>query len=121
MMASVPGSNSAAPIPCSTRSDQHGDVRSQCTSERRDSEDGEADEHDLLVSAPITDRAAGQQQRRQRQCIAVDDPLQADDARTQLGTDTRQRDVDDRDVEQHQKVADAHHYQYQAPSASLCG
>ena len=66
------------------------------------------------MTVQVPDRAAGQQQCRERECISVHNPLQAGHTRTEALADLRQRDIDDRHVQQNQEVADAHHEQYQS-------
>ena len=48
----------------------------------------------------VGERAGGQDQRRERDRVRVDDPLQPGQARAEPALDARQRDVHDRDVDQ---------------------
>ena len=54
----------------------------------------------------VRERPARQQQRRQRERVGVDHPLQVGEARAERPLDVRQRRVHDRDVEQEHERAD---------------
>ena len=69
-------------------------------SERREREDDDADEEEEPAAVAVGERAGGQDQRCERERVGVDHPLQPGQARVQVALDVRQRDVDDRDVEQ---------------------
>jgi hypothetical protein len=56
----------------------------------------------------IAEIAAGQHQRGDRDRIAVDDPLQLRHPGAEVGPQARDRDVDDRHVEQDEEHPDAH-------------
>ena len=53
-------------------------------------------------------RAGRQQERRERECVGVDDPLEIGEARAEIALDRGQRDVDDRHVEQQHESRQAH-------------
>ncbi len=61
--------------------------------------DGTGDEHRAMPIA-VAEAAAEQQQRRERDEIGVDDPLQAGDRRAEVVADRRQGDVDHCSVEE---------------------
>ena len=79
---------------------EHGDVPGQAAEQRREREDDHADGEEQPAAVAVGERARGQDQRRQRQRVGVDHPLQPRQARVEVVLDVRQRDVDDRDVEQ---------------------
>ena len=72
----VPGMISAAPTPVSTR---HPMSMLGRAAERRggagDAEDGDADDERAAAAEPVAERAGREQQRGQRDGVAVDDPL----------------------------------------------
>ena len=85
--------------------------------QRRDCAKPHSAEAAVKMPSPITktlrrpdavgDRAGGQQQRRERERVGVDDPLQVGEARLEVALDVGQRDVHDRDVEQQHEGRDA--------------
>ena len=80
--------------------DQEPRRRRQTAQHGRDGEDrGAGDEHGAVPVA-VAERAAEQQQRRQRDEVGVHDPLQAHDRRAEVVADRGQSDVDDRAVEE---------------------
>jgi len=96
------------------RSDEHAVARRDPAGQRPGAEHHEAGQHHALVAAQVADRPAGEHERRQRQRIAVDHPLQPADARAEGAADLGQRDVDDGHVEQHEEVPHAHDHQHGA-------
>ena len=58
-----------------------------------------ADDEDASPAEAVAKRAAEQDERRERQRVAGDRPLQAGEAGVQVGTERRQRDVDDGGVD----------------------
>jgi hypothetical protein len=56
---------------------------------------------------PVGERPGREDQRGERQCIGVDDPLQPGQPRAQARLNPWQRDVHDRDVEQQHERRDA--------------
>jgi hypothetical protein len=92
--------------------DQRGGARRHRAAQRGDAEQRQPPEHDALVATDVANHAGAEHQAGQRDRVAVDDPLQAADARVQPRADLRQRDVDDRHVEQDQEVPDAHDDQH---------
>src|SRR3954453_5100593 len=127
MIASVPGSSSAAPTPCTPRAPTSTPVdgaapaaaargRPRAGRERRHAEQPQPAEHDAPVAVQVADRAAGEHEAGERDRVAVDDPLQPRRRRLQLLADARQRDVDDRDVELDEEQPGAHDDEDDAPS-----
>jgi hypothetical protein len=99
MIESVPGIRKAAPTPCRPL------ARISWVLVY------EPDEEDLLPSVAVAGDPAGQQQRREREDVAVDDPLDLADARGELPGDRRDRDVDDGVVEHRHREREAHREQ----------
>ena len=98
------------------RCDQQAARGGQCAGERGEREQRRAaDEH---ASAAEQIRGASPQHQKPGKCqrVGVDDPLQPGGREMQPATDRRQRDVDDRDVEDHHELGEAHEDQ-QHPGA----
>jgi hypothetical protein len=57
------------------------------TPERRHGEDREADQEQPAAAEPVGERARRQHRRGQRERVGVDDPLQAGEARVEIGRD----------------------------------
>jgi hypothetical protein len=87
-----------------------------CAGEHR--ERGQADEEDALAPVPISQRAADEDERRERKHVGVDHPLQVARRDTELALDRGQRHVHDRVVQQDHALPDAHRDKRQ-PSAAL--
>jgi hypothetical protein len=68
-----------------------------------ETEQGNTQSEGPFRSDPVGQVPTEQQQRRKRQRVAVDHPLLADGAATELTVDLGQRDVDDQDVQRDQK------------------
>ena len=79
--------------------------------ERRDeaaaAEERNPAEQELLPSEDVTERPTGQHQGGEREHVAVDDPLQARDAGLQRRLHVRERDADDRVVEEREEEDEA--------------
>ena len=82
-------------------------VAGEPAEERRDREDAEADREDAPAAEPVAERPEDEQERGEGQRVGVDDPLQAREARVEVALDLRQRDVDDRHVDQQHERRDA--------------
>ena len=95
--------------------DEHARTGSEPAAQRGGTEDRQSAQHDSFVAVEIPDGAAGQQHGGQRDRVPVDDPLQAADLRPQAGADLRHGDIDDRYVQQHEKVTGTHHHQHDPP------
>ena len=82
MIDSVPGSSSAAPTPWSARNTINVPVLPETPhpNEAR-VKIGQTDQERLLAAVAVAQDAAGQEQRREREHVAVDDPLESGDAR----------------------------------------
>jgi len=82
-----------------SRGNQRRQVGRQPADQRRGGEPDHANHEHASPPEPIAQRAPEQNERRQRQQIARDGPLQSVDARLQIAADGRQRHVDDGAVE----------------------
>ena len=78
--------------------------------ERREREHGDARDEHAFAAEAIRERSVGEKQRRERECVRVEHPLELREAGVQVIVDARQRDLHDRDVdEQHERrAADGH-------------
>jgi hypothetical protein len=90
------------------RPHQHARARCDAAQQGAGPEDAQAGEDDPAVTVQVPHRPAREHERGERERVPVDDPLKAADAGMEADADLRQRDVDDRDVEQHQEVPNAH-------------
>ena len=101
-MASVAGSISDAPRPSmiASPSDEAGrrSDDSAAISEPEPEQRG-ADDEDPPVPVDVAEAAADDQERGEREGVAGDDPLQARQGRVELPQDRRDRDVEDRVVD----------------------
>ena len=101
MIARLPGTSSAPAAPCTARA--IASTVASGASRARDARDGErheAGDEDPPAAEAIAERAAEQQERGERDEVRVDRPLQTRDVGLQVAADRRQRDVDDRAVEE---------------------
>ena len=90
--------------------------------ERADAEDGEADREEAVPAEPVAEASGGEQQTGEDEGVGVDDPLELAGGRAEAAFarrvgQRRQRDVEDRVVEDDHDEADAQHEQRQPPSA----
>ena len=88
--------------------DQHAEVRRQPASERGHHERRQPDLEDAPRAQSVGEGAAGQEQGRQHQQVAVDHPLQATDSRAEVRAQRRKGDVHDRGVKDDHEVAQTH-------------
>ena len=94
MMASVVGTMSAAPRPCSQpRADQHAAAAGQPRAQRGQREHRQPDHEQPPPAVHVGQPAADQQQPGEHQDVAADHPLQARDRQVQVALDGRDRDV----------------------------
>jgi len=73
---------------------------------RRDTEARDADHEDAHVAVDVAERPADEDERAERQQIGVDDPLLRRDPAAEIRLDRRQRHVDDRPVDEHDRCAE---------------
>ena len=86
------------------RPDEHRDRSGDAAEQRRGGEDDEAEDEHALSPEAVRDRAPAEDERGKGQRVGVDDPLQVGEACVEVPLDRRQRDLDDRDVdEQHER------------------
>ena len=113
--ASELGTSSAPATPCSARAATSKPMlgASAHSSEATPKPPTPEREHAPLA-VEVAERAADQDQRAERQQVAVDDPLLRRQAAAERALDRRQRDVHDRAVEQHDARADDARDQRQA-------
>ena len=88
---------------------QHHDVRGRRAHERRHGEDGETDREQPATTEAVGQRAGRQHDGGEGEGVGVDDPLQAGQARVEVGGDVGQRGVHDRDVEHQHRGRRTHH------------
>ena len=75
--------------------------------ERRDREPGGPDHEDPAAPVPVAERAAHEDQRREREEVAGEHPLEVGDTDAEVLADPRERDVHHRRVEhRHRARAD---------------
>ncbi len=109
--ASELGTSSAPATPCSARAATSTPIDGADRAQQRgDAEARHADREHLPLAEQVAERPADQDQRAERQQIAVDDPLLRGQPTAERPLDRRQRDVDDRAVEQRDaRAEDARH------------
>ena len=105
--ASVLGTSSAPAIPWAPAGeDQELGARRHRAQQRADPEADQPDREDPPAPVQVAERSADQQQRAERQQIRLDHPLLISERAAQVRADRRQRDVDDRAVEEHDARAE---------------
>ena len=82
------------------REDQHLGVRCDRAQQRGGGEHADPDHEDAAAPEAVAQRPAEQDQRRERQQVAVEHPLQVAGGRVEVTTDVGQRDVDHGAVEE---------------------
>ena len=98
---SVAGISSDAPMPSmiASPSTSVGNRVRHRREQRTDAEDHRADDEHAAVAVHVAEPAADDQERRERQRVAGDDPLEAREVGVELAQDRRNRDVQDGVVE----------------------
>ena len=91
--------------------DQLGRTLRQATGDRRQREDGEADEEEPFGAEHVAEPAGGDQQHRVGEDVGVEHPEDLVESRVQAVDDARNRDVHDREIEQDHEEAKAEHEQ----------
>ena len=81
------------------RDDQHGVALGQAAEQRREREDGDADQEHATAAEEVGGAPAEQQEAAEGDGVGRQHPLQVLRREVEVGLDRRQRDVDDRDVE----------------------
>src|SRR5579884_3819467 len=87
------------------RRDQRGPGGGGGARERRHAERGDADREDALAAEEVAERAADEQEGAERKQVRVDRPLLQREPAAEVAPDRRQRDVDDRRVDEHDRRA----------------
>ena len=115
-MARLPGVSSAPPTPCSARAAISVSTfgASPHSAEATREPDG-ADDEDPPPAEPVGQRAAEQDERGERQRVAVERPLQPGEVGAQVLADPGERDVDDGRVEHRQAGAEHRRQEHPAP------
>ena len=94
--ARLPGTNRAAPTPCTARAAiSCWTLRDKAQAIDASGEDEHPQQEDAPAPQAITQRPAHQEQRRQHQRVRLDHPLRLIDRSAQFTLDRRQGDVDD--------------------------
>ena len=102
--------------------DQLADRRRDRRQQRADAEQGQPDDEDPAVPVHVAEPAPDDQQGREGQCIAGDDPLEARQGGVQVAQDRRDRDVEHRVVEHHDEDGQDRNRQCDpAPGVQLLG
>ena len=83
--------------------------------------DADPDHEDATAPEAVAERPAEQDQRRERQQVAVEHPLQVGGRCAEITTDVRQRDVDDRAVEERQPGAQNRDGKHPATGGAVIG
>jgi hypothetical protein len=86
--------------------DQEAGVRREAARERGEREDREPDHEDLAAAVHVGELAPGDEQRREHERVAGDDPLQLRDRDLEVLADRRQGDVHDGVVEHDHEEAE---------------
>ena len=119
MSARLPGTSSAAPTPCRARAA----ISSPIDRDRPHHTDAAAKTAtppaNTLRRPRIAQRAAGQEQRRQRQRVGFDHPLHLGQRRVERGLQRGKRDVDDGAVDERQARSEDGGGQHPAAAATV--
>ena len=114
MIERAAGAMRAAPSPCSPRKRMSDlGTRGEPVQQRRDGEDHETDEEDLLAAGEVARAAAQQEEAAERERVRVHDPLQVGLRHLQVGLDRRERDVHDRRVQDHHELRHADEHEHE--------
>ena len=117
-MATAAGNSSAAVAPWTTRKKM---IQASAIAPfgrepargRGDREAGHADQHHPPAPEHVAELAAEREQRRQREQVAVDHPLRAGGRQRQLALDLRDRDRDDRLVDERHRDGEHHRCEHE--------
>jgi hypothetical protein len=119
MSASAVAKSAAPPIPCSARAASREAVF-QAIPQRKDAALKDAAGKDEPAAVPVGEGAGGEDERRERDRVRVDHPLEPRQARVETTLDRRQRDVDDRDVDEEHERRRADRHQRPPVGALRC-
>ena len=101
--------------------DQARHVPRQRGEQRSDREQTGADDEDAPVTVEVAEPAADHEQRRERQRVSGDDPLEARQRRVEFAQDGRDRDVEDRAVDDDDEQRGDDHRQRDPPARIQLG
>ena len=102
---SAAGSMIAPPSPCTARpAISNASLRRERARQRSDREQGESEHQDPAATEQIRGATAEQQEAAERQRVRGYHPLQARGGQVQIAADRRQRDVDDREIDDRHEV-----------------
>ena len=109
IMASEAGVRSAPAMPWTARKTMSaGAVRGDRAEQGGGGEGRDPDREDPRLPEDVAERAADEDQRAEGEQVGVDDPLLRREPAAEVGLDRRQRDVDDRAVDEgHRRAEDA--------------
>ena len=93
------------------RADEHRLREREAAQDRGADKDRQAHQEDALAAEEVADPAREKKEAAERDQVRVDDPRQPRLRETQVSLDRRQRDVDDRHVDDDQKEPGAEHDQ----------
>ena len=104
IVASAAGVSSAPATPCRPRA-TISDVPFQATAQRSEVTPNATTPitNTRFAAEEVAERAADEDQRAEREQVGVDDPLLEREAAAEVALDRRQRDVDDRRVDEHDR------------------
>jgi hypothetical protein len=88
------------------RCDQQLGARRHRAEQRRGAEQCQSRREDAPPPEDVPERSPDEQQRAEREQVGLDDPLLLDESGVEIVRDRRQRDVDDRAVEEHDPRAE---------------
>ena len=115
---SVAGMMNAAPAPMTARrGDQRVDAAGVRGRRRGGAEHRQPGEQRAPAPVAVAERAGQQQQPGEHERVRVDDPLQLADVRVEVAHERRQRDVDDRVVDDDREQAHAQHAEREPAAA----
>ena len=103
-------------MPCTARAAISWPTWPTRAGDRGDGEDRHADQEDAPPAEAVAQRAADQQQRGEEERIRLDDPLRLGRRGVEFALDRRQRDVDDRAVDERHARAEDRGHQHPAPA-----
>src|SRR5213076_2230307 len=95
MIARLPGVSRAPPTPCNILAPINSFHGWRYGAEQRgEREQADSEDEDSSPSVSVAERSSEQYQRRERQQVAVEDPLQRGGRGVEIAADVGQRDVD---------------------------
>ena len=115
MMARLPGTMMAAPMPCMARNAMSiGGVRRNRAGKRRGNEQRDAGDEGMPQAETVAGGAASKDERRKRQRIGVGNPLRLGEAGAEIDADRRRGDGQDRAVDEAERGGQDRRDQHEA-------